>query len=1002
MVLLLSTINSGSSTAIFVLKSKYASMSSYTSFLSDLADDLCARYASRLDHLTIVFPNWRAGEVFKKCVVTHLSSSTRVLPQVMSIDRFLQRHSPLKQASSLMLTHVLYQTFQTISPRKEPFEQFYFWGNLLLQDLDVIDRYLVNATHLFADLSQQKEWNTACDYLNEMQREAIQAFWSHFKQRLSAHQRDFLWLWKLLPQVYQAFRKRLQGQGIGYPGLCYGHAYEALKKGTVQIQAQQLVFAGFNALSPIEEKILAWCRAHLPTEFYWDLDDYYMKDVRQEAGMYLRAHQQRSYFRASFSPPFPQRLAKIGKAICITAVASEVGQAQVVAKQLKTLIDTQGKNFVPNKTAIVLANEKLLLPVLHALSLGTSQVNTTLGYPLQDTSTYHLLELLLKLQLATIQEDSSQGYLATQHVQAILQHPYVISWNADGAKTTLQRVKSSQKAYVAQSTLLEENDWYAVLFKDLAPPDSLLMYLIEVLQKLQKQVQNGSVKLFPLEEKALNYLSRQLNSLQDLQLTSSVLWEDFVQLFRQLGHSARLSLGRQGQDGIQVLDVLTTQNLDFDHVFIVGMNEGYFPATSNLSSFIPYNLRKAYDLPTADQHQAALYAYHFYRLLQRAQQIYITYSNATIDGNMGEMSRYLYQLLYEADLPIKRQTITPSICLTTPQPIVIHKNELVLRQLQQFVLHPDGQAIPLSPSALNTYLDCSLRFYFQYLLQLRAPLSTEHATHAGVFGKLFHEVMERLYAPLVRDQSGKLLQLQDLVVLQKKISSTIREVFIRHFHFEKKQPVKITGEEAVAKAVMTKLVNKIVALDRAYAPFELVGTELSQQVDFPLDSAQRVRLKGIIDRVDWKQGIFRVLDYKTGTDSQQLRSIASLFVRGDISRNKAAFQAFFYAWLFLQQGLAHIAATTSRASGSVASRVVPGLINTRQVFSECFDTQFFFPFSERLNSIHLENIAPHQEEWEQRLRQTLTELLDPTIPFTQVADEQFCTSCLYKGICQRR
>lgn len=977
-------------------------MTSRDSFLYDLSADLCARYPSRLDQLTIVLPNWRAGEVLKKCLATHFALSTGALPQVVSIDRFLQQHSPLRQVSSLLLTHVLFQTFQAIQPRKEPFERFYFWGHLLLQDLDVIDKYLVNATHLFSDLSQQKEWSTACDYLNETQREAIQAFWNNFKQRLSTHQKDFLWLWKLFPQICQAFQQRLQEKGIGYPGLCYRHAYEALKKGTVQIQAQQLVFAGFNALSPVEEKILAWCQAHLPTEFYWDIDDYYMKDERQEAGMYLRAYQQRPHFSASFSPPFPQRLAEIEKAICITAVASEVGQAQVVGAQLQALIDAQGSDFVPNKIAIVLANEALLLPVLHTLSLNTIPVNTTLGYPLQDTSTYHLLEYLLELQLATTQEHSPPGYLATRHVQAILQHPHVLAWNPDLVKNTLHRIKSSQKAYIAQKTLVEENDWYAVLFKALNPSDSLLAYLIEVLQSFQKRAQEASIKLFPLEGKALQHLSKQLDQLQDLLGSSVVLWEDFVQLLRRLVQSVQLSLGHQAQDGIQVLDVLTTQNLDFEYVFIVGMNEGYFPASPHLPSFIPYNLRKGYGLPTADQHQAALYAYHFYRLLQRAQQVYITYSTATTDGNPSEMSRYLYQLLYEAKLPIKRQVIAPSVYLTAPQPIVIHKNELVLRQLHQFVVHSKEEKQSLSPSALNTYLDCSLRFYFQYLLRLRPPSLPEQATHAEVFGKLFHEVMEELYAPLVNnEQPTKLLQPQDLTALKRKVNATIQKVFVRHFHTEEQQSAKITGEKAVAQAVINKLANKIIALDRAFAPFVFVGLELGLQLDFSLDLTRRIRLRGIIDRVDYKQGVFRVLDYKTGADSQQLKSVASLFVKGDAYRNKAAFQAFFYAWLFLQQGLPSVTAIIPPASSSAIPRVMPGIISTRQVFDDSFDVRFSFSTPERRNSMHIETIIPYQEKWEQGLRHMLTELLDPTVPFTQVVDERLCTFCPYKGICQR-
>ncbi len=981
-------------------------MASKSSFLAELAAELYAQHRSHIHQLTIVLPNWRAGGVLRQHLASHLHQPMWA-PQILSIDHFLQQHSPLRQAPSLQLTHVLYQTFQALQPQEEPFERFYFWGYLLLQDLNVIDKYLVNAAHLFTDLSQQKELSLSHDYLTEAQRAAIQAFWKNFAQRLSAHQQGFLRLWKLLPQVYQAFRQRLQAQGMGYQGLCYRTVYEALVQGTAQVQHQHLIFAGLNALAPVEEKILAWHQTHCPTTFYWDVDAYYMEDAQQEAGTYLRAYQQRPHFQASLVRPFPEQLAEPGKEIYVTAVASEVGQAQVVGAQLQALMEAQGTDFVPSKTAIVLANEALFLPVLHALPLNATQVSTTLGYPLKDTTIYHLLEHLLALQLAAAQEHTPSGYLAAQHVLAVLQHPHLLGWNPDLVKATLHRLKASPSTYIAQATLVQDNDWYATLFKALGPADSLLVYLVEVLQGLQERAQEADTPLRPLEEKALQHLLRQLASLQAILAVPSISGEDFVQLFRQLVQPVKLSLGPQAQDSIQVLDVLTTQNLDFDHVFIVGMNEGHFPAQGSLSSFIPYNLRKGYGLPTADQHQVALYAYHFYRLLQRAHKVYITYSTATSDGSQGEMSRYLWQLLYEAKLPLKKQVMAQPIYLTTAQPIVIPKKEQVLQQLQQFVLQPDGTAQPLSPSALNTYLDCSLRFYFQYLAQLQASPLPQQATHALVFGNLLHEVMAKLYAPLMRKQQGKPLQPQDLAVLQKTVGATVEEVFSHTFHPGQRQLAGRQGDQAIAQAVMSKLVARIVALDEAHAPFVLIGLELGRQMplllDFALDPTTSVRLRGIIDRVDWQEGVFRVLDYKTGMDNKQLKSIPALFDREDTNRNKAALQAFFYAWLFQQPGLSQVATTApdfqARALGF--TQVMPGLLNTRQIFDADFDSRLFLQTPGSRTYRPIETITPYQDAWEQGLRLTLVELLDATVPFTQTKDETRCAPCPYKGICQR-
>jgi hypothetical protein len=920
----------------------------------------------------------------------------------------MQQLSPLRQAQPLLLTHILYQTLQALQPQEEPFEQFYFWGNQLLQDLDIIDKYLVNATHLFTDLSQQKALSLSYDYLTEAQRTAIQSFWKNFEQRLSTHQQGFLRLWKLLPQVYQHFKQRLQTQGIGYQGLCYTAAYDALVQGTATVQYDQLVFAGFNALTPIEEKILAWYQENRAAEFHWDVDAYYMEDTRQEAGHYLRAHQQKLYFQASFAQPFPKRIAAGTQEINLTAVASEVGQAQVIGAQLQALMEAQGADFVPRKTAIVVANEALFLPVLHALPLDTTQVSTHLDYPLKNTAIYRLLEHILALQVSNTQEKCPPGYWITNHVLAVLNHPHVMGYNTDLVQATINRIQKTKRSYVAQDALAQENPLYATIFKVLKPQDHLLPYLIAVLRCIEVYAQEAALSLRPLEKMALQKLLQQLGKLQEVLMPPPTKHEALRHLLRQLVQSVRLPLGRQSLNGIQILDVLATHNLDFDHVFIVGMNEGHFPAQAGPASFIPHNLRKGYGLPTADKHQAALYAYHFYRLLQRAQKVYITYSTQTSSGGQGEMSRYVWQLLYESKLRLKKNVIAQPISLATTQPISIPKKGRVLQQVRKFILQPDGTVQHLTPSALNTYLDCSLRFYFQYLAQLKAPAPPQQATHALVFGNLLHVVMERLYTPIMNKKQGQPLQPQDLAAMQKKVARVVKDAFVSTFHPEQHDLVALQGDNAIAQAVMTKLVSNILVLDQAYAPFILIGLEMGRQtplyLDFELSPAMSVRLRGIIDRVDWKAGVFRVLDYKTGLDEKKIQRVSTLFDQVATRRNKAAFQTLFYAWLFQQQGQPHVAAPLApghQASSSEGVKSMPGLLNTRQIFDDNFDPRFFLQQPGSRTYIPIDDIKNHQEAWEQGLRQTLLELLDPAVSFTQTDDETRCVSCPYKSICQR-
>ncbi|MEL6152960.1 MAG: PD-(D/E)XK nuclease family protein, partial [Bacteroidota bacterium] len=310
---------------------------------------------------------------------------------------------------------------------------------------------------------------------------------------------------------------------------------------------------------------------------------------------------------------------------------------------------------------------------------------------------------------------------------------------------------------------------------------------------------------------------------------------------------------------------------------------------------------------------------------------------------------------------------------------------------------------PWTPSALNTYLDCSLRFFFQYIAQLQATPSPQPATDALVFGNLLHTVMEKLYTPLLRQTA--LLQPQDFDQLQKAVVPTVQRVFMHTFQQGKQQAASVQGDQAIAQAIVTKMVRRMLTLDKAYAPFAIVGVELGRQtplwLDFALDATTQVRLRGIIDRVDWKAGKFRVLDYKTGLDNKKLTSIASLFDREEPQRNKAAFQAFFYTWLFQQQGQHHLPAFVTKAATVTHCNVMPGLLNVRQLFDGQFDPRFYVQRPGSRQTMPIEAVKDYQEAWEVGLRQTLSDLLDPEVPFVQTKDERRCTSCPYKGICQR-
>jgi CRISPR/Cas system-associated exonuclease Cas4 (RecB family) len=674
-------------------------------------------------------------------------------------------------------------------------------------------------------------------------------------------------------------------------------------------------------------------------------------------------------------------------------VASEVGQTQIVGNQLQALIQEQGTNFKPNQTAIILANESLFLPMLYALPKEIQQITTTLGYPLRDTAIYQLIEQLLELQVAIRQPDCPPGYLPTQAILGILNHPHVRQSYGKLAMQTSQLLTKDQGLYTKQADLAVSDRLCQVLFQPIQAQEAIIPYLLDSLVTLDTILFERSIALLATEKKAFDQLYEQLSKLQKSGLKlAQVNLEEFVQLFRQIIAPIKLDFQEASLDGIQLLRMWETNNLDFAHVFIVGMNEGSFPTSYTHGSLIPYNLRKGYGLPTADTFQASLDAYYFYRLLQRSQNVFITYSSQSLAGNNQEMSRYLWQLLYETNLPIKQHLVASPIPAPSISPIVVEKDEGVRQALDRFMVK-SGKCTRLSPSAINSYLTCRLQFYFRYIAKIYPKIRIGKADESLLFGGLLHQSIENLYKPLLQAKRQHPIQKSELQALKAQVTSVVKATLAQNLHQEVAALDQSTGLYSILEAVTSKVIEKLLEMDQAYAPFELLGLEMGHQeplqLDFELDAKNTIGLRGIIDRVDIKQGIIRVIDYKTGDEDKLIKSIADLFDRNNPKRNQSALQLLFYAWLYQQ----------NQATNSY--QVVPALFNTRAFFEADFDPRLFIKQGSGNDYVPIINIKPYQEPFEAGLRAVLGELVDPLVPFQQTEDIAACQYCPYKGICQR-
>jgi CRISPR/Cas system-associated exonuclease Cas4 (RecB family) len=962
-------------------------------FLDQVVDKLHVRYGTQITGLTILLPNKRAHRVLQQ----HLAQQMKKpiwSPRILTLANLAEQLSQSSIVSPFNLVFALYKSFQTISQNQESFTQFYQWGEILLQDFDIIDKYLIDADQLFNNISDQKFLAFHNNYLTEAQKNAIRSFWKTFEERISKHQASFLQFWQLLKAVYTQFTTKLLSQNIGYEGLIYKKAYQALKTNQVTELPTHIAMIGFHALHPAEEQILILLQQKISTDFYWDVDAYYMEDQRQEAGHYLRTYLAKQPFQASFPSPLPKQICTYAKDIHFFAVASNIGQVQVIGHELQALIERQGQDFCAKDTAIIVADESLFLPMLDALPEHVQKINASLGYPLRNTAIYQLFDQALTLQQAISQPGSTTDYLPTDLVCKILEHPYIRQVTDLDYRANKVLAKQFAQVYIKQTDLAARHPLLQTILQPIQSSKDLVIYLQKILLQLDNYLTQGRKILRPTEKKALAQLYQQLNKIQQTEFhnTKSSL-QDFIQFFKQVITPIEISLNEDNAEGIYMLRMWETNNLDFKQVFILGMNEGCFPTASAPSSFIPYNLRKGYGLPTADTFQASLDAYYFYRLLQRTQHIYITYSTQAVAGKNQEMSRYLWQLIYESTLPIKHHTIDRPIQLHTVKPIVIKKSRQVQEELEKFIVKSGKATYYLTPSALNTYLTCSLKFYFQYLAKIRPKVTFLEKNEAVFFGTLFHQAISALYRPLLYKANNPIIQQQAIEDLRKQVPVIVQTTFAQALYHEPQDlHNSIQDSHTILKAVIGKLMNKILDIDQAYAPFKLLGVEAAMQknlsLNFRLNHHQVVGLQGIIDRIDTKGDVVRVVDYKTGPDERQLESIHALFDRHQRKRNTTAFQVLFYAWLY------------KKIKANPETLIVPTLYHTRTVFETTFNPHLYIKTS--TNALTpIVDISPYEASFEASLKEVLHELFDAEIPFQQTDALQHCSYCPYQGICQR-
>ena len=951
------------------------------SFLLNLAEETLRKHPS-LDGMTFVFPNRRAVLYFRKHLSSLLSRPT-FAPRITTIEEFVSKLSPLHIPDRLELIHRLYKAYYDVmntrqdgeASMQEPFDQFYFWGDMLLRDFDEVDKYQVGARQLFRDLSNQKELDSSFDFLTQEQLEFLRSFWGNFNKDLNANKRKFLRVWRLLPDVYDAYRTQLREQSLAYEGMLYRDVSDNLDA----VPANgPVIFAGFNALTGTEEKIISHFVTQSKGEVHWDLDSYYVNNNAQEAGRFFRQYQRHEVLGKTFPQDIPTNFHS-KKIVKVMGSAQHVGQAklmsQILEEQLKAGID-------PEDTLIVLPDEKLLLPVLHGVSGSVEKLNVTMGFPLASTPIFNLIEFLVELQQA-----QRNNHFNHRQVLALLSHPYLVSADPSHANQTRKTILEKNQVSIPQEFFLGGPPLYALIFQPLGESD-LLGYLrviineigtLEYLTALDKEYAFHSLTLINRLEEVMGS-SAFSHGPADRSTKESL--KSFSRLFRQLGRSQKIPFTGEPLTGLQVMGVLETRNLDYKNVFILSLNEGSMPSTGSKASYIPYNIRKAYALPTAE-HQDAMYAYLFYRVLQRAENVFLFYNTEPDILGQGEMSRFLQQIFFESGWEIDKKVLHSPIQPRSITPISIDKTDRVLQDLTK--LNEGNRNFKgISPSALNTYIDCQLQFYLKHVAKIREAREVEEYLDARLFGNLLHDVMEKFYRRIQEKKKTNIIQSTDFDHYKDVVSQLIDEAFNKQYGIEPGKKLTYEGQRLVVREIIRSFAERIVEHDKAYTPFTIEGLERGELLYYVSirNAPGQAVLSGKIDRLDRKGDMIRVLDYKTGRGDLDFDSVESLFT-GEGKRNRAVFQTLIYVLLY-------------RANHDAKGlRLVPGLISRLNLFEEELDHRL------TLKKVRIDDAGPLLEEFEQRLKALLEEMFDPATPFRQTENVEACKFCLFQNICYR-
>lgn len=951
-----------------------------TPFLQYIANYVFEHHKDDTEHLCIVLPNKR-GALYLKQHLAKAFQKTIWLPSIISAEELVAELSDLQQADSIDLICDLYAVYTSVLKEKaEPFEAFAKWGTLMLQDFNEADRYLVDTNALYQNLKEIKEIEN----------------WSLSADNLTTTQRDYINFMHQMGSIYHEFAKVLLQKKQAYQGLMYRKAVENYKNSEYINQYSKILICGFNALNKAETIIFSDLVKEKKATIIYDADKYYVENENYEAGLFLRKNFSNTWLDTKNH--IGNYFNEIPKHIDIVAVPKQMGQAQVVSHQLHEWIK-QGKSL--SKTAVVLADESLLFPILNQLPKEIQHVNITMEYPLRLSPIYDLIDSLISLHQSTQKASASSSYYFADIFKILQNSLFKKYYKSFNPSVPLQSIiqKVIDKNYVWLNTkvlaeLFEDNYQYIDnLFNTWANSAQGIASMSHIINVFNVS-ENEDLQLSSTEKEYLHVFTKYFNRLQSLIETHHYLDSLFTlkSLYKQIIGSASVPFIGEPLQGLQIMGVLETRTLDFENIILLGVNEGVLPSGKSTNSFIPNDLKRYHGMPLYGD-KDAIYAYHFYRILQRASNVLITYNTEHSVLGSGEKSRFITQLQFELQKYNKAHVMTEQMLSGDALPassrnkISISKTEFNLEPVV-YKLTSDNQYGGLSPSALITYKECALRFFFRYGTGIKETDDVEESAEANTQGSILHESLEMLYKPFI----GKVLTEIHIKECLSKTEECVNLIFQNYFSQRESQ----FGKNFLQRKVLYEYVHKLLRNDLRLIQHSQKTNELLSLIDLERSLTASVTilikgiettiyLKGSADRIDKLGNKIRIIDYKSSIKSDdkfKFTNFEDLFT--DSQYNKML-QLFMYAWLVVKNNMAK------------PEELQPCIIPFKK-----FEEHPKFILEDVKGGGILNFTAELLEQFEYYLKQTIAEIISNEGAFTQTDDLDKCEYCAYSSICNVR